>query len=159
MEPLPSCTISEAFIMHGVPSSEIGNVPRPRILVVDDEPQLLRILALSLRKDGFDVLPAASGREAIDLYAKNHAIIDVVLMDVNLPDIDGRSAVEILRELNPDVLCCFITGARNPSGEEKLLEGAAFLLQKPFVAAEVSKVVRHLLDRKASIRSVTASAS
>jgi two-component system cell cycle sensor histidine kinase/response regulator CckA len=132
-------------------------MPGPRILVVDDEPQLLRILVFSLRRDGFDVLAAASGREAIDLYSKNHGQVDAVIMDVNLPDIDGRSTVEILRELNPDVLCCFITGNTSRSGEEKLLERGAFLLQKPFVASEVSQILRHLLGRKASIRSVSAS--
>jgi len=125
--------------------------PRPCILVVDDEPQLLRLLTFSLRRDGFDVFPAASAQDAIDLYSKNYAKLDAVLMDVNLPDIDGRSTVEILREFNPDVLCCFITGSTSRSSEEKLLEGGTLLLQKPFVASEASRILRHLLDRKPSI--------
>jgi CheY-like chemotaxis protein len=126
---------------------------RPRVLIVDDEPDIQTVLGLALTHDGFDVLHAANAREAIELYAAN-GTIDIVLMDVNLPDIDGPSALAILRELDPDVLCCFITGDSLHFCDQSLLDEGVFILQKPFVTTEVSQIVHHLLDCKASVQSV-----
>ncbi len=65
-----------------------------RVLVVDDEPQLVRALRINLRARGYEVDAAADGRAALDLAARRHP--DVVVLDLGLPDMDG---VEVIRGL------------------------------------------------------------
>jgi len=68
----------------------------PRVLIVDDEPWIARTLGMTLAKKGYEVASAASGRDA--LYALSEAVPDVMLLDINLPDITGW---EVLRRLSP----------------------------------------------------------
>ena len=67
---------------------------RPRVLVCDDEPQILRALRVILRDAGFEAVPAASGEEALDLAAVKPP--EAAILDLMLPDIDG---VELTRRL------------------------------------------------------------
>lgn len=78
------------------------------VLVVDDEPSLLKMLDLALRQAGFSVLLAASGREAIELYRNHHRTISVVLLDVQMPMPDGVPTLAALQRINPHICCCFI---------------------------------------------------
>ncbi len=68
----------------------------PRVLIVDDEPWIARTLGMTLAKKGYEVASAPSGKDA--LYALSEAVPDVMLLDINLPDITGW---EVLRRLSP----------------------------------------------------------
>src|SRR6185436_6582706 len=67
---------------------------KPRILVVDDEPHILRLLQVTLRGGGYEVVEAVAGEPALEAAATNPP--DLVLLDLGLPDIDG---VEVCRQL------------------------------------------------------------
>lgn len=113
------------------------------ILVVDDEAYVRDVLHLGLRQEGFAVWQAATGRQAIELYRRHHPGIDVVLMDVRMPGLDGAQTLRALQELNPRVRCYFMTGDLGDYTEESLRNlGARAVLQKPFSLAEVSRVLR-----------------
>src|SRR5580693_2915611 len=85
-----------------------------RLLVVDDEPTILELLAGTLRFAGFDVLTAVSGAEA--LRAAAAARPDLILLDVMMPDCDGFDVVRRIRSAGPEVPVIFLT-ARDGVGD------------------------------------------
>src|ERR1700676_1440919 len=84
--------------------------PRPPgILLVDDDSRLLTLLSIDLRKQGFNVWIAGHGLVAWQLYERHQAGIDAVLLDVDMPFFDGPDTLDLLREINPEVQCWFLT--------------------------------------------------
>ncbi len=123
--------------------------PSPRspvVLVVDDYDDLRRILSQALRHLGYDVLLAASGREALEVYRRGRPDIDLVLMDILMPDGDGPQTLDALRRLDPGVRCCLMTG---DPGDYNLADlrrrGAARVLLKPIALAELAEVIAEVL--------------
>lgn len=118
---------------------------KPGVLVVDDE-YLVRIMVqLGLERNGFEVWPASNGREAVALYRAYRNEIAIVLLDVRMPGLDGPQTLDALRELNPKVLACFMsgdTGAYEP--EELVQRGAAQVIAKPFHLDELASILRLL---------------
>ena len=119
--------------------------PKPRVLVVEDERAVLQMLDVALRHYGFRVTLAASGEEAVELYRQNHGKIDVVLLDVQMPGMDGPATLAALQKINAGVRCCFMSGHTGRYSEKELLSmGAAHVLPKPFVS--LSLLTRLLWD-------------
>jgi len=118
-------------------------VPKPRILVVDDEPQIRKFLEISLRSEGYAVLEAATGREALERLATRGA--DLVVLDLGLPDLEGH---EVLRELRAWSRVPVIVLSVRASENEKvraLDAGAHDYVTKPFGIQELMARVRALL--------------
>lgn len=119
-----------------------------RVLIVEDEPQMRRALSVGLRANGFDVLLATGGEEALDLAAVERP--DILLVDLTLPDIDGLEVVRGVREWGMTPI--IVVSAR---GEERdkimaLDLGADDYLTKPFGMGELLariRVARRHLDR------------
>jgi len=108
---------------------------KPILLVVEDEEAVLKLMEVALRHYGFAVRLAASGQEAIDLYQRYHQTIALVLLDVQMPDLDGPTTLVALQKINPDVRFCFISGHTGKYNAEELRAmGAAHVLQKPFAS-------------------------
>jgi CheY-like chemotaxis protein len=108
---------------------------RPEILVVEDQAEVLKMLEVALRHYGFAVKLAASGHKAIDLYTQHHQTIALVLLDVQMPDLDGPDTLAALQKINPGVRFCFISGNTGKYHTEQLRAmGAAHVLQKPFAS-------------------------
>ena len=120
---------------------------KPGVLVVDDE-YLVRIMVqLGLERNGFGVWLASGGREAIELYRKHRDSIAVVLLDVRMPGLDGPQTLDALRELNPGVRACFMsgdTGAHEPEGLRQ--RGAACVIAKPFQLEDLANVLRRVMQ-------------
>jgi len=118
---------------------------RPSVLVVDNE-HLVRIMVqLGLERNGFDVWVAPNGREAIELYRELRDDISVVLLDVRMPGLDGPQTLNALRELNPEVPACFMSGDQGAGNSEELRQhGAAHVIAKPFLLDELANVLRLL---------------
>ena len=122
------------------------NAGRSVILIAEDEAPVRKLLHISLIKDDIDVRLACDGQQAVEVFRRLREEIDLVLMDVQMPGLDGPSALKEMQEINPDVLCCFTTGVNNSMEEDYLLQrGAVFILHKPFKMTEVLQVVRHIL--------------
>ena len=117
-----------------------------RLLVVEDEPTILELLSGSLRFAGFDVLTAASGREAMRLAGASRP--DLILLDVMLPDGDGFAVVRALRAGGPRVPVIFLT-ARSDVHERVagLTLGGDDYVTKPFSLDEVLARIRAVLRR------------
>ena len=120
-----------------------------RVLVVDDEPAILRALRINLTARGYDVVAAADGRAALELAASKHP--DVVVLDLGLPDIDG---VEVIRGLRGwTQLPIIVLSARQDSDEKvaALDAGADDYVTKPFGMDELLARLRAAVRRAAPV--------
>ena len=122
-------------------------IPRnPGILIADDKGLILTLLKLELEPRGFTVWLAVDGDDALDLYRRNHAEIDLVLLDVQMPGLDGPHTLAALQRLDPDVLACFMTGNSAAYTDDDLLSrGAARVFNKPFLVAELAQFLQGLV--------------
>lgn len=153
-----SCSIEQQpFENHAVPpsflcSSDLQSViqsehvsPAVGILILEDSRMLRKALEEGFRKQGFCVWAAADGSEGVELYRKFWPKIELVLSDVQMPVLDGPTAIEVLRAINPSVRFCFMTGDTRAGIRESLLRrGAMRVLDKPI--ASVVSAARELWE-------------
>jgi CheY-like chemotaxis protein len=124
-------------------------------LVVDDEACMRAVLNLSLRQQGFAVWLAADGREALDLYRKRRWAIDVVVMDVRMPGLDGPQTLALLQQLNPRICCRFMSGDLGRYLEWKLSNlSSAAVIRKPFRLPEIAQMLWKLAPMVNGIKAV-----
>ncbi|MBI2419575.1 MAG: response regulator [Ignavibacteriales bacterium] len=123
-----------------------------RVLLVDDESALRRSLSLGLNQFGYDVEPCENGITALnklELYQKNHVDIDVVVLDIELPDINGKKLGRIIRNKYPGSSMLYITGYADKLDlaeiEDLQIDG---LLEKPFSVDDFAGKIQGILDRK-----------
>lgn len=119
----------------------------PRVLVVDDEPQIVRFLKPSLAAAGYDVVTAATGAEALKAAAT--AAPDVVLLDLGLPDMDGTDVIRLLRAWSK--IPILVLSARDREAEKiaALDLGANDYVNKPFGIGDLMARVRTALHHAA----------
>lgn len=116
-----------------------------RVLVVDDEPQILRALGINLRARGYEVSAAADGRSALDAAATQQP--EVVVLDLGLPDIDGVDVILALRKWT-DVPILVLSGRSGGSDKVEALDaGADDYVTKPFRMDELLARLRAMLRR------------
>jgi DNA-binding NarL/FixJ family response regulator len=133
------------------PAPVIGDgVPgfrREWVLVVDDC-QLVRVmLRRALERAGFRVVLATSGHEAIQLYRQYCSSIGAVLLDVQMAGVDGPETLAALREMDPGVRVCFISGDTGEYLPEDLIRrGAEAVFYKPFQLDDLTDGVRRMLN-------------
>jgi len=110
-----------------------ANPANSTILVVDDEPGVRDIAAVALRRQGYRVLSASNGAEAVALIQQSSQTIDGVLLDLTMPDLDGVSTLQALRVLRPGLRAVLMSGFDQYEATRRFdgLNLAAFL-QKPF---------------------------
>lgn len=118
---------------------------RSKILVVDDEERMVRFIHLNLEHDGFQVIDAFRGAQAIQLI-RDH-LPDLVLLDVMMPDIDGFEVLKMIREVNP-VPVIMLTAKSEEDDKVRGLElGADDYITKPFSPRELVSRVKAVLRR------------
>ncbi len=109
--------------------------PRPRVLVVDDEQQILRALRVILREAGFEALPASTGEEALDAAALHPP--DAAIVDLLLPDMDGVELCRRLREWTQMPLIVLSAVGDEDAKVRALAAGADDYVTKPFGPREL----------------------
>jgi len=113
----------------------VSDLPPSRILVVDDEHQILRALRVILREAGFEALPAPTGEEALDLAAIQHP--DAAIIDLLLPDMDGVELCRRLREWTEIPLIVLSAVGDEDTKVRALAAGADDYVTKPFGPREL----------------------
>ena len=131
---------------------EIGQ--KSRILIVDDEPANLKLLEKMLKAEGFsNLLLVSDSRQVKDVYCNDR--IDLVLLDINMPYLDGYEVMAQLKELNDPLLPPILVLTAQPGRDflmRALSEGARDFLSKPFDRYELMARVRNLLDAHQALR-------
>ncbi len=112
-----------------------GGEPRPRVLVCDDETQILRALRVILRDAGFEAIPASTGEEALDLAAVSRP--DAAILDLVLPDIDGIELCRRLREWTDMPVIVLSAVGDEDAKVRALAAGADDYVTKPFGPREL----------------------
>jgi two-component system response regulator PilR (NtrC family) len=116
-----------------------------RILIVDDEPSMREMLRIVLRRDGYDVQLADSGREAIDQLRQNN--FDLLLSDIKMPDVSGVDVLRAAKEINRDVVAFMMTAyASTSTAVEAMRLGAVDYFTKPFSMDELRLKIRQHLE-------------
>jgi DNA-binding response OmpR family regulator len=122
--------------------------PTKKILVVDDEADILHFLELVLRERGYDVLTAGSGRQAVELA--RDARPDLVLLDIMMPQMDGWEVLKLLRvdEVTAAIPVAMVSARTDPKDRvQGLQEGAVDYICKPFalddLLAKVDAIFAH----------------
>ena len=122
---------------------------RGTVLVVDDEPLVLRIAARALEDLGYRVLTASDGQSAVETFRANR--VDAVVLDLVMPVMGGRETFKELHAIDPQVKVVLITGyGLNHEAQELLDLGVRGYLAKPFSIAELSTALARLVDDSAA---------
>lgn len=115
------------------------------VLLVEDEVRVLDLTAASLRELGYTVLEARSGKEALEVLAKDESV-DLLLTDIVMPEMNGRQLADAACELRPDLKVLFMTGfTRNAVVHNGVLDPGVHFIAKPFSLEELSIKVREVI--------------
>ncbi len=117
------------------------------ILIVDDEASILDVTGATLEQNGYRVLTAGDGVEAISLYAQNCEEIKAVLMDMMMPVMDGLACIHALRKINPRVKIIGVSGLTEKGKLERIanIRVQAFLT-KPYTVDMLLKTIRKVIS-------------
>jgi len=116
------------------------------ILLVDDEEMVLEVGERFLKVMGYQVLTAREGREAIEIYKKHRETIDLVLLDIIMPNMKGGEVFDRLKEINPDIKVLLSSGYSIDGEASHILErGCRGFIQKPFNMNQLSQSIGAIL--------------
>jgi two-component system cell cycle sensor histidine kinase/response regulator CckA len=122
---------------------------RGTILLVEDEKDMLDLLEKILMRHGYQVLRAADGETALDIYRRSKETIDVVLLDIGLPKMAGRDVLLKIKNENPNVKVVVASGYLAPELASELDQtGVKYLLPKPYRPDEVVRTLQSLIERE-----------
>jgi PAS domain S-box-containing protein len=117
------------------------------VLVVEDEDAMREVTRRILTRNGYQVLTAASGAEAMALAETSQADIDLLISDVIMPRMLGKEVVERLRAIRPDLRVLFMSGYAHPIlASQGTLDPGVTLIEKPFSETTLLEKVREVLD-------------
>ena len=119
-----------------------------KVLLVDDEEMLLASVRSLLEAEGYSVLTARDGVEAVEVFGRNASKIDLVVLDLELPRLSGWEAFLRIRKINPQVRAILASGyADLPIEKEMRKRGASAFLRKPYTGELLLAQMRRLLSR------------
>ena len=118
------------------------------ILIVDDEPVVLKVASMMVKKLNYEALQAKNGMEASHVFSDNKDIICLVILDMQLPDENGSETCKKLKAIKSDVKILHTSGLGRVQGNESLDCGCDGFLPKPFRVEELSNKLKELLENK-----------
>jgi two-component system response regulator PilR (NtrC family) len=119
----------------------------PRILVVDDERSMRELLAIVLRREGYEVMLADNGRAAVELLERE--TVDLLISDIKMPDMSGVEVLRAAKKLDQDILGIMITAfASTDTAVEAMRLGACDYLSKPFDVDLLKMKVREKIETR-----------
>src|SRR4051812_32207546 len=128
-----------------MPSEDNSAPERPTILVLDDEPAIVSLLARILERGGFRVIAAADGTGALAALAARDRAVDLMVVDVKLPDMSGREFVHHAAARYGARPVLYVSGV-DQRGRTDALHKRTVFLAKPFGSADLLERVRSLLE-------------
>jgi two-component system sensor histidine kinase/response regulator len=143
----PKDESSTAVLERGLPSADGAPAAKEKVLVIDDEENVVRTLSEFLATRGYDVQTAVNSRQALGLIHQHK--FSVVISDLRLPDMNGVELLEQVVDADPDTIFIIMTGyASVQSAVDAMKKGAYDYVVKPFSLYELENTVRHGLERR-----------
>ena len=124
---------------------------RKKILIVDDERDIIKAVTIRLQTNGYEVISALNWAQGVSMV--HQEMPDLVILDVQMPSGDGFNVVENLRQSDRTdrIPIIFLTGSPERNTEERATRvGARFYIKKPYDSEELLDAVKRALDRKPS---------
>ncbi|MGD0915520.1 MAG: diguanylate cyclase [Thermodesulfobacteriota bacterium] len=129
----------------------LHKVAKGKVLVVDDAPDTLEIIQTLLHYEGYDVITASTGEEGVKKAEEEKP--EVILIDINLPGIDGNEALKRIRQINPHQCVVMLTAfATVENAIQALKEGASDFLKKPFENEHLIHIVNQTLEKSHTLK-------
>ncbi|GAB4368410.1 MAG: hypothetical protein Kow0042_09560 [Calditrichia bacterium] len=120
---------------------------KPTVLVVDDEYNIRSMMKEIMEMHGFRVYTAGNGRDGVDIYQRRQEEIDLVILDMVMPVMDGRAAFIEIKKINPKQKIFIISGySQREDLDEMLQKGAVGFMRKPFQVNEIVTKVKEILN-------------
>ena len=116
------------------------------ILIIDDEPMIISLTERLLTDNGYTILNASDGKEGLDIFKEQKDNIDLVLLDLNLPEMSGEQVFQEMSIIKPDVKVVILSGQREEMFIEGVLSKAKDRISKPFKLQKLVQTVRTVLD-------------
>ncbi|MBW1840349.1 MAG: response regulator [Deltaproteobacteria bacterium] len=145
----PALTSQEKAV--GSDTEEDGELPggSETILLVDDDEIILKLGVEVLEKQGYTIIKAKNGEEAIDIYSAKKDRIDLLILDLNMPGMGGNKCLGELLIIDPKVKVVIASGYSDTKRVRETLEsGAAGFIRKPYQVADMLKKIRSVLDNR-----------
>ncbi len=119
------------------------------ILFVDDEDVIIDVNREILESLGYKVVAAKSGQEALEVYRKLQSKINLIILDMIMPGMDGEATYDSLKKVNPEIRVILSSGySKNEQAKAILEKGCQAFIQKPFSISDLSMTIRQVLDKK-----------
>jgi DNA-binding response OmpR family regulator len=112
----------------------------PLIIAVDDEESILKLLSVNLRADGYEVVTASNGEEALKLMDECEP--DLIILDIMLPGLDGFQVLDLIRQRSQVPVIMLTARAEEAALRDSLLLGADDYMQKPFSLLELAARIK-----------------
>ncbi|MFT3925651.1 MAG: response regulator [Myxococcales bacterium] len=127
----------------------VGREAQGTVLVVDDDTDVRELARLTLEDIGVRVMTASSGEECVKIYRELHAEIDLVLLDLTMPGMDGATALRALSEIQPGVRVILTSGYLAADAIERIgAQGVEGFVQKPWRPSALAKRMSNALARR-----------
>lgn len=118
-----------------------------KVLVVDDEEAICAVAKQTLERVGFEVVTAPDGREGIQTYLNHQEEIQLVLLDMTMPNMNGEETFRALREIKPDIKVILSSGYNEQDATNRFSgKGLAGFLQKPYMPNDLVKMIKKTLE-------------
>ena len=138
---------SDKAVVDETPVPEDIVKGRETILLADDEPMVVEVGSKMLETLGYRVMTAQGGAQALDLYGRHQDKIDLVILDMIMPDMGGRETFDRLKTINAGVRVILSSGySINGKATEILDRGCLGFIQKPYNLEQLSKKIRSAID-------------
>ncbi len=118
------------------------------VLLVDDEEMIRNLGRRLLQRAGYQVHLADNGAQALEMYRRERARIDLIILDLTMPQLSGKDTLRQLVQMNPDVRVIIASGYSAEDMDVSGLEKVAGFIPKPFREEDLLKMIRQALDRK-----------
>ena len=119
------------------------------VLLIDDEDMIIDVGEELLKKLGYNTFSAKNARQTLEVCQKNKDQIDIVILDMIMPDINGGETYDMLKKINPDIKVLLSSGYSIDGMAQEILDrGCNGFIQKPFNIKELSQKLREILDKK-----------
>jgi len=134
----------------GTPAPEMKR-PTETVLVVEDEPSVRTTLTRILQRQGYKVLPASHGGEAMRVASETLETIDLVISDLMMPEMSGRDFIKRFSAARPTTRVLFMSGYTNDEAMQRgLLDQGQTFIEKPFTVEQITRKVREVLEQAAN---------
>ncbi len=124
------------------------------ILVVDDETKIRRLISTNLSFEGFDVIQAEDGKQALEVFNRTPEKPDLILLDLMMPELDGMAMLKQLRKFSDVPVIILSAKDERPTVIEGFREGADDFVSKPFYIQELLERIRAVLRRSQKFKTI-----